>query len=115
MLPHSNPSHGFWLMTATVALALLLSACGNGSSRSSTTDLHGEGGMVAGETRAALEAANPKWTVSSQEGATVVYRDYHWSAASGFTHSARYHHVTYDASGRVLAWVSNDSPTATKE
>lgn len=115
MHPPSNPSHGFWLMTATVALALLLSACGNGSSRSSTTDLQGEGGIRIGETRTALEAANPKWTIANQDGPGVTYRDYHWSLSYGFTHSARYHHVTYDASGRVLAWVSNDSPTAVRE
>ncbi len=114
-MPHSLPFRPAVLVLCTILLAVFICSCGNGPARSSTTHTTGPGGVTIGQTRADLEAANAEWTVHSTTGATVVYRDYHWSLARGFAHSAEYHHVTYNDHGQVVAWISNSDPTRTKE
>lgn len=100
-------------------LALLLSACGNGPARSSTTETTGSGGLMVGQSRAQVEARNDSWTIHTTRPdgllTVVVYRDYHWSLARGFAHSAEYHHVTYNTHGQVVAWVSTSNPDSTKD
>ena len=116
--PRPSPFRTLWLIACSVALSLFLASCGNGPARSSTTEHTGSGGLMIGQPRGIVEANNPKWTIHAEkpDGPTlvVVYRDYHWSLARGFAHSAEYHHVTYN-SGHVVAWVSNSNPNATKE
>lgn len=106
------------ILTSTLITCCLMSGCGNGPARSSTTEHTGSGGLMIGQPRGIVEANNPKWTIHSetQDGPTltVVYRDYHWSLARGFAHSAEYHHVSYN-SGHVVAWISNSNPNQTKE
>jgi hypothetical protein len=109
----------FVLILSTIAGCLFLASCGNGPARSSTTEQTGAGGLTVGAERDAIEKSNPKWTVESvtvgDHSSVVVYRDYHWSLARGFAHSAEYHHVTYGHDQRVVSWVSNSNPNQTKE
>lgn len=121
--PRPSPStQSFRRHLVALAFALLviatLSGCGNGPARSSATERTGPGGVTIGQSRATVEKTNDGWTIhsTSVDGAhtVVTYRDYHWSLARGFTHSAEYHHITYTANGDVVAWVSNSNPESIK-
>lgn len=102
-----------------LTIALSLTGCGNGPARSSTTEKTGAGGLMIGQSRATVESSNDGWTIHATRPdgpcTVVVYRDYHWSLARGFAHSAEYHHVTYAADQTVAGWVSNSNPNQTKE
>lgn len=115
-MPHSLKFRHILFLLATVALSLLLAGCGNGPPRSSATEKTGPGGLMVGQSRDAIEKANPGWTVvgTKPDGLdhVVSYRDYHWSLARGFAHSAEFHHVTYNLTDACIAWVSNSESVA---
>lgn len=118
-----TPRPSLWrtlaIITTTVLSCLFLASCGNGPARSSATENVGPGGLTVGQDRNTLEQANPKWTTHKvivyDTSTLVVYRDYHWSLARGFAHSAEYHHVTFGHDQRVMSWVSNSNPNSTRE
>jgi len=100
---------------ATIILSLMLASCGGPPARSSATHHTGPGKITLGEAREAVESRNSGWKIHATEpdgfDTIVIYKNWEWSLAYGFTHGSEYHRLTYNAVGVVIAWSSSSSPT----